>query len=45
MNEFELAETLEKMARLLGKEEDVQHWQEMIDLYPARNGHSAEFAG
>lgn len=30
MNEFEVAETLEKMARVLGKEEAVKHWQKII---------------
>ena len=30
MNEFELAETLEKMARLLGKNDDAEHWKNMI---------------
>ncbi|NNC87471.1 MAG: hypothetical protein HKN82_03300 [Akkermansiaceae bacterium] len=34
MNEFELAETLEKMARVLGKEADVKHWQEIISRDP-----------
>lgn len=30
MNEFEVAETLEKMARLTGNEADVTHWQKLI---------------
>jgi len=39
MNEFELAGTLEKMARLLGKGEDVAHWRKMIRRDP---GHVRE---
>lgn len=35
MNQFEVAETLEKMARVLGKNEDVKHWQEIIRRDPA----------
>ena len=34
MNEFELAETLEKMARLTGNEADVEHWQTIIRRDP-----------
>ena len=34
MNEFELAETLEKMARLTGNEADVTHWQNIIRRDP-----------
>ena len=34
MNEFEVAETLEKMARLTGNEADVEHWQKMIRRDP-----------
>ncbi len=30
MNEFEVAETLEKMARITGNETDVKHWQKVI---------------
>ena len=30
MNEFEVADVLEKMARLTGHEEDVAHWQKMV---------------
>ena len=30
MNDFEVAEVLEKMARLLGKEDDVAHWQDFV---------------
>ena len=30
MNQFEVAETLEKIARLIGNESDVKHWQELI---------------
>lgn len=30
MNEFEVADTLEKMARLTGNEEDVAHWQKRL---------------
>jgi hypothetical protein len=30
MNEFEVAETLEEMARLTGNEADVQHWQKLV---------------
>ncbi|MGY8767743.1 MAG: glycosyl hydrolase family 65 protein [Pirellulales bacterium] len=35
MNQFEVAETLEKMASLTGNEADVKHWQEMIRRDPA----------
>jgi len=34
MNEFEVAETLEKMARLTGNEADVEHWQRIIRRDP-----------
>tara|TARA_R110002096_G_scaffold54517_22_gene140692 strand:- start:7221 stop:9425 length:2205 start_codon:yes stop_codon:yes gene_type:complete len=34
MNEFELAETLEKMTRVVGNAADVEHWQEMIRRDP-----------
>lgn len=34
MNEFEVAETLEEMARLLGKEDDVTHWQQAVRTDP-----------
>ncbi|MDB4653132.1 hypothetical protein OAE39_02525 [Akkermansiaceae bacterium] len=34
MNEFEVADTLEKMALALGKNEDVKHWQEIIGRDP-----------
>jgi hypothetical protein len=34
MNEFEVAETLEKMARLTGNEADVEHWQKLIRREP-----------
>jgi hypothetical protein len=34
MNEFEVAETLENMARILGKNDDVKHWQELIRRDP-----------
>ena len=34
MNEFEVAETLEKMARLIGDEDGVKHWQEIIRRDP-----------
>ena len=34
MNEFELAETLEKMARLLGKDDDAERWRKMIRRDP-----------
>ena len=34
MDEFELAETLEKMARLLGKDEDAEHWKNIIRRDP-----------
>jgi hypothetical protein len=34
MNDFEVAETLEKMARALGKEADVKHWQELVRRDP-----------
>lgn len=34
MNEFELAETLEKMARVTGNVADVEHWQKMIRRDP-----------
>jgi len=34
MNEFEVAETLEKMARLTGNNGDVEHWQKLIRRDP-----------
>ena len=34
MNQFEVAETLEKMAMLTGNEADVAHWQELIRRDP-----------
>lgn len=34
MNEFEVAETLEKMARLTGNEDDVEHWQTLLRRDP-----------
>ncbi|MDG1896801.1 MAG: heavy metal-binding domain-containing protein [Fuerstiella sp.] len=34
MNQFEVAETLEKMARLTGNEADVKHWQKLIRRDP-----------
>ena len=34
MNEFEVAETLEKMAHLTGNESDVEHWQKVIRREP-----------
>ncbi|MEN8774614.1 MAG: hypothetical protein ABF379_03815 [Akkermansiaceae bacterium] len=34
MNGFEVAETLEKIARLLGKENDVKHWRELLRRDP-----------
>ena len=34
MNEFEVVETLEKMARLTGNESDVKHWQTAIRRDP-----------
>jgi hypothetical protein len=34
MNQFEVAETLEKMARLTGNESDVEHWQKAIRRDP-----------
>ncbi|MGB0328200.1 MAG: glycosyl hydrolase family 65 protein [Akkermansiaceae bacterium] len=30
MNEFEVATTLERMADLLGKRDDVEHWRELV---------------
>ena len=30
MNEFEVAETLEAMAKLTGNQEDVAHWQQLV---------------
>ncbi|MDA7900885.1 hypothetical protein N9B26_07500, partial [Akkermansiaceae bacterium] len=30
MNEFEVAETLEKMATILDKKDDVKHWQKLL---------------
>lgn len=35
MNEFEVAATLEKMAKLTGNEADVPHWQELVRRDPA----------
>ena len=35
MNEFEVAETLERMARLTGHEADVEHWQGLVRRDPA----------
>lgn len=34
MNEFEVAETLEKMALLTGNEDDVEHWKTLIRRDP-----------
>ena len=34
MNEFEVAEALEKMARLIGDEAGVEHWQQIIRRDP-----------
>jgi hypothetical protein len=34
MNEFEVAETLEKMARLTGNESDAEHWQKAVRRDP-----------
>ena len=34
MNEFEVAETLERMARLLGKDDDAVHWQNLVRRDP-----------
>ncbi|MDF1850790.1 MAG: hypothetical protein P1U85_08155 [Verrucomicrobiales bacterium] len=34
MNQFEVAETLEKMARLTGNESDIEHWQTIIRRDP-----------
>ena len=34
MNQFEVAETLEKMARLTGHEADVEHWQKLVRREP-----------
>ena len=34
MNEFEVAETLEKMARLTGNEADIPHWQGLVRRDP-----------
>ena len=56
MNEFEVAETLEKMATLLGHEEDASHWSELVRREPKHvrmmfdqrwevNGHKNFFLG
>ena len=56
MNEFEVAETLEKMAMLLGHEEDVSHWTNLVRRDPEHvrlmfdqrweaNGHKDFFMG
>ncbi len=56
MNEFEVAETLEKMASLLGHEEDVSHWTNLVRRDPEHvrlmfdqrweaNGHKDFFMG
>jgi len=56
MNEFEVAETLEKMALLLGHEEDVSHWTKLVRRDPDHvrlmfdqrweaNGHKDFFMG
>jgi hypothetical protein len=56
MNEFEVAETLEKMASLLGHEEDVSHWAKLVRQDPEHirlmfdqrweaNGHKDFFMG
>ena len=34
MNEFEVAETLARMASVLGKEADVRHWQSLVRTDP-----------
>ena len=34
MNQFEVADVLEKMARLTGHEEDVAHWRKMVRREP-----------
>lgn len=34
MNQFEVAETLEKMARLTGHESDVEHWKNLVRRDP-----------
>lgn len=34
MNDFEVADTLESMARILGKEDDEKHWQGMVRRDP-----------
>lgn len=34
MNQFEVADTLEKMARLTGNESDVSHWQKAVRREP-----------
>ena len=56
MNEFEVAETLEKMATLLGHDKDVSHWSELVRREPKHvrmmfdqrwevNGHENFFLG
>ena len=56
MNEFEVAETLEKIASLLGHEEDVSHWTNLVRRDPEHvrlmfdqrwesNGHKDFFMG
>ncbi|MCH2059249.1 MAG: hypothetical protein MK183_01355 [Verrucomicrobiales bacterium] len=34
MNEFEVAETLEKMATLTGNQEDIEHWRKIVRRDP-----------
>lgn len=34
MNDFEVGDTLENMARVLGKEDDVKHWKKLIRRDP-----------
>ena len=34
MNEFEVADTLEKMAKLLGAEKDIEHWKTVVKRKP-----------
>ena len=56
MNQFEVAEALEQMARLTGHEDDVSHWQKIIPRDPEHirrmfqnrwsiNGHENFFLG
>ena len=42
MNEFEVAETLEEMARLTGNKADIEHWEELVRRDPEHIRHMFE---